>query len=532
MRRAIFALAVTAVVLSACGRKQTNPVSAKVQDYATVKIGIPDLSYISVNGREVLNLYRFAAMQADSIYWDQYSGLQKEMDALDEGPEKDFAKINYGPWDRFTGKAFIAGYGDQPKGANFYPADMTAEEFTSLNDSLKNSPYTLIRRDSAGALKIVPYHTAYKDRIEIIGSLLQSAADLTIVPSVRTYLLAKKQALLTDQYDEADEAWLDMKDSKMDLILGPDEINDDQLYGLKASYEAYVLLKDLKMTEEMGPIAAMLPDLQRLLPCDDAYKSMNPSSNAEIFVYDAIYMAGHANAGTKLIALNEPNNVEVALRKGTRTILLRNIMDYKFNMIVSPTGHVVLGPDQVADLDADAFFWNIAFREISHNLGAIRTTDGRDVNEAMGQYALAIEDAKANAAGLYLVCKLLADHKLPAISTPEQAISTFVANLIRSERFGSNEELGKAYLIIYNYFYAHGAFTRHDDGKYHIDYAKALEAAGSLTSELVKIQASGDVQAAAKIVKDYAKYPVTFNADLTNLRLEGIPADIAFEFDN
>jgi hypothetical protein len=207
-------------------------------------------------------------------------------------------------------------------------------------------------------------------------------------------------------------------------------------------------------------------------------------------------------------------------------------MNYKFNLVVSPAGRVILDPDQAADLDADAFFWNIAFREISHGLGAKETVDGRNVTEAMGANALAIEDAKANVTGLYLVCNLLGEHKLQTLATRDQAIATFIANLVRSERFGANEELGKAYLIIYNYLFENGAFTRSEDGKYHIDYDKTYELAKNLSAELIKIQATGDSAAAQKIVSDYAKYPSTFEADSRNLRMEGVPADIAFVFDN
>ena len=233
-----------------CKTEKKSEIGKLSDEYALVKITTPDLSGISDNGKEVLSLYKFAADQADSIYWKQTFGDKALLDGIQDSDIKEFAKINYGPWDRVTGKAFVEGYGERPLGAAFYPADMTKAEFEAFSDSSKTSPYTMIARDSAGALASVPYHVAFKDYIEKISSELQAAADITIKASVKNYLLKKTEALKTDDYLAADKAWLDVKDSKMDLIIGPSEINDDQLFGLKASYDAYVLLKDEKRRKQ------------------------------------------------------------------------------------------------------------------------------------------------------------------------------------------------------------------------------------------------------------------------------------------
>ena len=223
-----------------------------VANYALVEIEAPDLEGITDNGKEVLNLYRFAADEADAIYWEQYFGDKKSLlDGITDPAQKTFAQINYGPWDRATGKSFVEGYPDRLPGAGFYPADMTAEEFESWDNPDKDSPYTLVRRSGDGSLETVWYHDAYKEHIDKIADYLEAAADITIKPSVAAYLRSKAEALKTDRYYESSLAWLEMEDSKMDLVIGPNEVTDDQLLGIKRSYEAFVLLKNQAHTQEL-----------------------------------------------------------------------------------------------------------------------------------------------------------------------------------------------------------------------------------------------------------------------------------------
>ena len=530
MKRTALALFLI-LLLASCDTKPKTVVQRKVDSYALVKIESPDLSGITDNGKEVLNLYKFAADQVDSIYWKQYFGDKTLIENLKDVDLRDYALINYGPWDRLDGSAFISGFGELPLGANFYPKDMTAAEFDSLADPVKTSPYSIIRRGKDGKLTSVWYHDAYKYNIDKICNYLKAAADITIKPSVRNYLLKKIDALRTDYYYDSDLAWLEMTDSKMDLIIGPDEINDDQLYGLKASYEAYVLLKDLKRTEVLDQFKSMLPEFQRLIPCEDQYKTFVPGGESEIYAYDAIYCSGHANAGIKLIALNLPYNEDVQAKAGTRTAILRNIMSEKFNRIVNPVGIVVLTPDQQDHLSEEAFYWNIVFREISHGLGVKETVNGKgEVDEALGNKALTWEDAKANALGLYLVCRLLDDHRIPTLVTKEDAITTFVANLIRSERFGEASQLGRAYVMLFNYLNQNGAFKRGDSGKYSIDYEKTLSLVAEFTAIAIKTQATGDHEFAERFETQYCVMSEDFKADLMNIRLENIPIDLRFEF--
>ena len=522
------AIALTATV--SCNKSSKSPFARKVADYAVVKIEKPDLSGITDNGKEVLNLYRFIADEVDAIYWEQYFGNKDSLlNGISDSYQKTFAQINYGPWDRSTGKSFVDGYADCLPGAGFYPADMTKAEFDAWENPEKNSPYTLIRRAADGSLETVWYHDAYKEHIDKIVNYLTAAADITIKPSVKKYLLAKADALRSDNYYESAMAWLDMDDSKMDLVIGPNEAADDQLMGIKRSYEAFVLLKNEARTDELMQYVSRINEFQQDLPGDSAYKTFQPGTGSNIFSCNALYYAGKANAGIKVIALNLPFDTDVQRDRGTRTILLENIINAKYNHIVYPTGDVLLESDAKEHLSSDAFFWNIVFREVAHGLGVKKTLNGRgSVEDALGSTAPTFEEVKANAAGVLLVCKLQNHYDIRHLFTKEDALVTFFASLVRSERFGEGSSLGRASIIIYNYLQEAGAFQRKESGKYSLDLDKMETALSDLTALVLKTQATGDREFALDFEKRYSKRSANYDADLMNLGVENIPADIRF----
>lgn len=518
-------------MLASCAQGPKSTMDKKVADYEIVKIAAPDLSGITDNGKEVLRLYRWAADEADQIYWKQMMGGKSFLEGITDPSQAEYARINYGPWDRISGETFLEGFGKRPLGAGFYPADMTAEEFEALSDPAKNSPYTLIRRAEDGSLSVIPFHEEYAEEIQKICSFLQSAADLTIKESVRYYLLKKIEALRTDNYYESDLAWLDMTDSKMDLIIGPNETEDDQLYGRKASYGAFVLLKELGKTAEIDQLTSMLPELQASLPCDDAYKTFVPGMESDIYAYDALYYAGNYNAGIKVIAVNLPYDERVQAEKGTRTVLLHNVMKEKFNRIVFPIGNLLITGDQAAHLNDDAFFWNIAFREVAHGLGVKRTVNGLgSVTEALGNESLTLEEIKGDILGVFLNIYLIKQGRIEHTVTREDAITTFIAGLVRSSRFGNAEALGRANIICYNYLKEQGAFSHGRSGLYHIDYDKAEEAITSLAGKVLTLQATGDKAGADALVAAYSEIPESLAQDFAAMDRAGIPTDLRFQF--
>ena len=531
MKKTILIAVIAMIAMASCNKTVKSPFARKVADYAVVEFETPDLSGISDNGKEVLNLYRFIADEVDAIYWEQYFGSKDSLlNGITDPYQKTFAEINYGPWDRSTGKSFVDGYADCLPGAGFYPADMTKAEFDAWDNPDKNSPYTLIRRAADGSLETVWYHDAYKQHIDKIANYLTAAADITIKSSVKKYLLAKADALRSDNYYESAMAWLDMDDSKMDLVVGPNEAADDQLMGNKRSYEAFVLLKNEERTAELMQYVSRINEFQQDLPGDEAYKTFQPGAGSNIFSCNALYYAGKANAGIKVIALNLPFDADVQRDRGTRTILLENVINAKYNHIVYPTGDLILESDAKEHLSSDAFFWNVVFREVAHGLGVKETVNGKgSVEDALGSAAPTFEEIKANAAGVLLVCKLQNHYDIRHLFTREDALVTFFASLVRSERFGEGSSLGRTSIIIYNYLQEAGAFQRKESGHYSLDLAKMEAALSDLTALVLKTQATGDAEFAANFEKRYSKRSANYDADLMNLGIENIPADIRFK---
>ncbi|MBQ2222711.1 MAG: Zn-dependent hydrolase, partial [Bacteroidales bacterium] len=317
----------------------------------------------------------------------------------------------------------------------------------------------------------------------------------------------------------------------MDLVLGPNETDDDQLFGLKRSYEAFVLLKNEAKTEMLMKYVSRLDEFQKDLPCEDAYKTFQPGTGSNIFSCDALYYAGKANAGVKVIALNLPYDADVQRDKGTRTILLENVIRAKFNYVVSPAGNVLLDDAAVSHLSSEAFFWNIVFREVAQGLGVKETVNGLgSVEQALGNAALTFEVMKANAVGALLVCKLQDHYDIQDLFTKEDALTTFFVSLVRSERFGEGTARGRANTIIFNYLQKAGAFTRQENGRYVLDYGKMESTLAELSALVLKTQATGDSDFAASFIQTYAQQSETFKADMHNLSLENVPLDIRFTF--
>ena len=503
-----------------------------LENYAAVTIPAPDLSGITENGKEVLNLYRFAADQADAIYWLQNSDKEYLVHSLVDPCESEYVSINYGPWDRLDGKPFVKGFGEKPAGACFYPEDMTVEEFEAWDNPLKNNPYTLVIRDKDGKLQTQWYHEAYADHVAKMAEMLKAAAAITIKESVHDYLLKMADAVQTDEYFESARAWLAMTDSKMDLVIGPTETLDDHLFGRKASYGAYVLLKNLERTEYLSSLVERLPEYQHMLPGDPQYHAFEPLPSSNIFSCDVLYYGGYPNAGYKNIAINLPADTKSQEELGTRTILFDNIIREKFNRTVFPVGMNLFEGEDRAHLDAGAFYWSIVFREVAKGLGVKETVNGKGtVADALGAEALTFEKAKSNVLGAYLCAKEANAHRLDALIQKQDVLATFVANIIRSCRFGTDDATGKANLMTYNYLLEQGAFVRHENGKYTIDFAKTEQALEALGALILKTQATGDAAFARDFVTKYAVLTPSLTADIVNLRLEKIPVDIRVTYE-
>lgn len=522
-------VAVTATLFSCSNQQQESPLKAKVEEYARVELKSDLVNNLNDKEKELVRIFFQVGEITDNLFWKQTFGDKSQLDTITDSYAKEFAMIQYGAWDRLdNNKPFLAGYGEKPAVCNYYPHDITAEEFDAFEDANKNSWYTVIRRNEDGSLKSVWYHEAYAEEIGRICTLLEKAVTLAEDPGLKNYLEERIEAFKTDDYLESDLAWMDMKDSKIDFVTGPIESYDDKFQETKASYESFILLKDEARSKDLAKFVSMLPALQKELPCAPEYKTFVPGTSSDLNVYDAVYYAGDCNAGSKTIAINLPNDERVHALKGTRRLQLRNSMKAKFDKILMPIGQLIVTPEQQKYLNFDAFFWNVTFHEVAHGLGVKQTINTNEsVDAVMGTEKTSWEEAKADILGLFMVTKLIEMGEITNI-TAEDAITTYIAGILRSVRFGAASSHGKANMMCFNYMEKAGAFSRDAKGQYVIDFEKAKEAMNGWAALILQTQGDGNIEFATKYRAENGGITPALQADLNKINEAGIPRDITF----
>ncbi|GGW80522.1 dipeptidyl-peptidase 3 family protein [Alteromonas halophila] len=491
-----------------------------------------DLSHLSSDQHEMLSILIDAAKIMDDLFWQQafYKDKSEFLAGLKNDDVNHFAMINYGPWDRLNGEApFLSGFEEKPLGAEFYPHDMTKEEFEAWDSESKQGLYSLVRRNKQGELTTVPYSEAYAGKLKKAADLLRQAAELAEDEDFANYLTLRAEALTTDDYLASDMAWMDMKSNPVELVIGPIETYEDQLYGYRAAFEAYVLIKDVAWSDKLAKYAQFLPELQRGLPVAEDYKAEMPGSDADLNAYDVIYYAGHSNAGSKTIAINLPNDERVQLEKGTRRLQLKNAMRAKFDNILLPIADELIVPEQRKHITFDAFFANTMFHEVAHGLGIKNTLNGKGtVREALKEHASALEEGKADILGLYMVESLLEKGEIDK-GTLEDYYVTFMAGIFRSVRFGASSAHGKANMIRFNFFANQGAFEKTEDGLYRVNMDKMGDAIEALSERILTLQGDGDYDGVAKLVSELGVIKPVLASDLARLEKANIPVDIHFD---
>lgn len=526
----LLGVATVASTLFSCNtQQQESPMKAKVEEYAQVELKSDLVNNLNDKEKKLVKIFFQVGEITDDLFWQQTFGDKSQLDTITDNYAKEFAMIHYGAWDRLdNNKPFLAGYGEKPAVCNYYPHDITAEEFDAFEDANKNSWYTVIRRNEDGSLKSVWYHEAYAEEIGRICALLEKAVTLAEDPGLKNYLEKRIEAFKTDDYLESDLAWMDMKDSKIDFVTGPIESYDDKFQETKASYESFILLKDEARSKDLAKFVAMLPALQKELPCAPEYKTFVPGTSSDLNVYDAVYYAGDCNAGSKTIAINLPNDERVHALKGTRRLQLRNSMKAKFDKILMPIGQLIVTPEQQKYLNFDAFFWNVTFHEVAHGLGVKQTINTNEsVDAVMGTEKTSWEEAKADILGLFMVTKLIEMGEITNI-TAEDAIATYIAGILRSVRFGAASSHGKANMMCFNYMEKAGAFSRDTKGQYVIDFGKAKEAMNGWAALILQTQGDGNVEFATKYRAENGGITPALQADLDKINGAGIPRDITF----
>ncbi len=507
-------------------------------EYTSVKLAA-DTTTLTPKERQMIPLLIDAAKAMDPIFWQQTYGSRDSLLAgvNDEGIRR-FIDINYGPYDRLDNNSpFIPEVGPRLPGANLYPRDITKTEFDAAvakgpkahADSLKDL-YTLVRRAPDSSLIAIPYRVAFKEQNEIAAAKLREAAKLAEDPGLKKYLELRATALLTDNYQPSDLAWMDMKNNTIDVVIGPIETYEDELYGYKAANEAYVLIKDKAWSQRLSRYATLLPGLQKGIPVEDKYKQEKPGTDSDLNAYDAIYYAGQANSGAKTIAINLPNDEEVQLKKGTRRLQLKNVIQAKFDKILMPIAQELIDEDQVKLLNFNAFFENTMFHEVAHGLGIKNTINGKGtVRLAIKERYGALEEGKADILGLYMVQKLNEQGELKGEDVRSNYVS-FLASLFRSTRFGGADAHGRANIAAFNFLQQMGAFTRDSaTGKYRVDFPKFQAGMNALSEKILTLQGNGDYEGVGAFQEQYGKISPELQKDLDRLKTKGIPVDVVFE---
>jgi hypothetical protein len=493
-----------------------------------------DLSHLSENEKQMLPLLFEVADLMQEMYWvETYGDKEELMGKISDEDTKKFVEINYGPWDRLDGNnSFIEEIGEKPLGANFYPADMTKEEFEALEDENKSSLYTLIRRNEEGELSVHPYHEVFAEKVQKAHDLLLQAADLAEDEGLQNYLRLRAEALLNDDYQASDFAWLAMKENSIDFVVGPIETYEDALYGAKAAHESFILIKDKEWSQKLEKFASLLPQLQEMLPVEQKYKNEVPgASGNQLNAYDVVYYAGDCNAGSKTIAINLPNDELVRDSVGSRKLQLKNAMKAKFEKILIPIADVLIDEDQKQHVSFDAFFANTMFHEVGHGLGLSYLSEDKEttVREALQDMYTSIEEGKADILGLYIVTKLHEMGELGEVDLMDYYV-TFMSSIFRSIRFGVSSAHGKANMLRFYYFQEKEAFMRNPEtGTYRVDFEKMKVAMEELANEILTIQGDGDYEKAAAWVEKDGKVKEELQKDLDRLSEANIPVDIVFK---
>ena len=515
-------------------KKETkqSPYQPLADQYAEFAL-TTDISKLTENEKKMIPLFIEVAHIMEDIFWQNAYGDKSELMqqfAQDSAALK-YISINYGPWDRLNAnQPFIDGFGPKPLGANFYPTDMTKEEFDALKDPRKTDWYSVIRRDTTGQLIVLSCHEAYPEEVAKASELLDQAAELAEDPGLKKYLSLRAKALLDDDYLASDLAWMDMQDNTLDFVVGPIETYEDQLYGYKAAHSGQILVKDKEWSKRLSLYAQYLPRLQENLPVPAAYKKEKANANPDMNAYDVIYYAGDRNAGSKNIAINLPNDPRVHAAKGSRKLQLKNSMQAKFDKMVVPISKLLINPEQQKHVNFDAFFENTMFHEVAHGLGVNYTIkDKQDVRSALQNYYTSIEEGKADILGLFLVTKL-AEWDIIKNKDLMDNYVTFIAGIFRSTRFGAASAHGKANMMQFAHFMESGAISRDEaTGYYTIDFEKMKKDIEVIAGEYITIEGDGDIETAAKLVAEKGIVTPVLQKDLDRIADANIPKDIFFK---
>lgn len=497
---------------------------------------------LSAGDRKALAKIIQAAKLMDPLFlhqvWSGNEALKQKLEAdkTVAGRQRlHYFLINDGPWSRIDdNEPFIEGVPPaKPEKANYYPEDMTKEEFNSWVQGLSEDEkkkatgfFWLIRRDAGGKLMTVPYSQAYSEFLVPTAKLLREAASLTTNPTLKDFLIKRADAFASDDYYSSDVAWMDL-DSPIELTIGPYETYEDRLFSYKAAFEAYVTLRDQAESDKLVKFGGYLQELENNLPMDAAYRNPKLGAASPIRVVNEVFSSGEGNSGVQTAAFNLPNDERVVKEKGSKRVMLKNVQQAKFQKTLTPISRVVLAPSEVSHLSFESFFTHILTHELMHGLGPHNiTVNGQQttVRQQLKELSSALEEAKADITGLWAL-QYLMDKGVVDKGMERSLYTTYLASTFRSVRFGINEAHGKGMALQFNYLTDEGGIRIDErNGTFSIDHAKIKDAVRKLSREILTIQAEGSYDKAKALLEKYAVMrPAMKNA---MDRLGNVPVDI------
>ncbi|MDD5544673.1 MAG: peptidase [Acidobacteriia bacterium] len=554
MRKVLYITVITLACLlaSACSKpkssgtteeeKPKSPLEQEIDKFSPTEIGTPMLAF-TPQERALISQLVAAADQIDQIYWRQVyprnpkiqQRLQSSKDPNDLLTLRLF-NLMYGPFDRLQENRPFYGQEAKPLGGGFYPPDMTKDEFQKwIQDHPKDktdfeSPYTVIQRQGKN-LVAIPYSTAYKQWLEPAAQDLEAAAQQTSDKALQKFLRSRAKAFLTNDYYQSDLDWVDLSGNKIDVTIGPYEVYEDGLLNLKASFEAFIGVRDEESSKALDVYTSYIDNLENNLPEDDKYKNPHRGTLSPLVVVNELYDAGEARPGVQTAAFTLPNDERVRAKKGTKKIMLKNVTQAKFNKTLAPAAIRLIVDDQLQNVKFDPFFNHILLHELSHALGPGFITVGKEkttVNRALKEQYTAIEEAKADVVGLY-DAEFLAQKKVFDPAHLADYYISNVASIFRSVRFGADDAHGKANLLQFNFFMKEGALSYDETKqKFRTDVPKMKEATRKLANILLTIEAQGDYAAAKALMDEQGKMTPRLQSALR--RLNDVPVDIAPQF--
>ncbi len=548
LRRSLLLIAIP-LLIAGCKKnemdtKKTSDLEAKIKRFAPVEI-TADASKLSDGDKKALTKLFEVSRIFDKIYtrqiWSGNEALRAKLEA-DKSPEGalrlQYFNINMNPWSVLDHDApFIEGVPQRPGGANYYPEDMTKEEFNAWVEKLPEAEkqkatgfFYAIRRGANRSLMLVPYNEEYKDLLEPAAKLLHEAAALTTNAALKNFLSKRADAFLSNDYYASDVAWMDL-DSPIEPTIGPYEVYMDDLFNYKAAFETFITLRNEEETNKLATFSKNLQDVENNLPISPKYRNPKLGASAPIRVVDEVLVGGEARAGVQTAAYTLPNDERVTREKGSKRVMLRNVQEAKFQKVLVPISRVTVDASQQSQIAFEPFFTHILAHELMHGLGPHTiTVNGKQttVRQQMKELGSALEEAKADISGLFAL-QYLIDKGVVQKSVEEPMYITYLAGTFRSVRFGINDAHGKGMVLQFNYLMDLGAIEYNASaGTFKVNIAKMKDASQRLTGDIMTIQAEGSYDKAKALFEKYVVIRSEMKAVLD--KLAGIPTDIAPSF--